>query len=152
LISTLCTDHIPYNAEEKNLGDIWQTRPAFGSIGLMVAVLISAGVNGGHISIQRAAELLSTNTAKTFGFYPQKGTLLPGSDADLMVIDPDAKWTVHADDFPSVQPFSVYEGMELTGRVDVTISRGEVIAQDGQLQVEPGRGRFLRRDASGSRR
>jgi dihydroorotase-like cyclic amidohydrolase len=141
LISTICTDHIPYNAEEKN----------FGSIGLMVPVLISAGVNGGHISIQRAAELLSTNTAKAFGFYPQKGTLLPGSDADLVIIDPDATWTVHAGDFPSVQPFSVYEGMELTGRVDVTISRGEVIASDGQVQVEPGRGRFLRRDASGSR-
>ncbi|MDF1605829.1 amidohydrolase family protein [Nocardioides sp. YIM 152315] len=151
LISTVCTDHIPYNAEEKNLGDIWTTRPAFGSIGLMVAVLISAGVNGGHITIQRAAELLSTNTAKTFGFYPQKGTLLPGSDADLMIIDPDARWTVHANDFPSAQPFSVYENMELTGRVDVTISRGDVIAENGQLQVEPGRGRFLRRDADGSR-
>jgi dihydroorotase-like cyclic amidohydrolase len=145
LISTICTDHIPYNAEEKRLGDIWSTRPAFGSIGLMVPVTISAGVSTGRLTMLRAAELLSTNTAKAFGFYPRKGTLLPGSDADLMIIDPDARWTVHAKDFPSAQPFSVYEDMELTGRVDVTISRGEVIAEDGELQVAPGRGRFLRR-------
>ena len=151
LISTVCTDHIPYNAEEKNLGDIWSTKPAFGSMGLMVPVLISAGVNTGRITIQRAAELLSTNTAKAFGFYPQKGTLLPGSDADLMIVDSETNWTVHADDLPSVQPFSVYEGMELSARVAVTISRGEVIAEDGKVVVEPGRGRFLRRDASGSR-
>jgi dihydropyrimidinase len=145
LISTVCTDHIPYNAEEKNLGDIWSTRPAFGSIGLMVPVLISAGVNSGRITIQRAAELLSTNTAKAFGFYPRKGTLLPGSDADLMIVDIAANWTVHAKDFPSVQPFSVYEDMNLSARVDVTVSRGDVIAADGDLQVPPGRGRFLRR-------
>jgi dihydropyrimidinase len=145
LISTVCTDHIPYNAEEKNLGDIWSTRPAFGSIGLMVPVVLSEGVNTGRITISRAAELLSTNTAKAFGFYPQKGTLLPGSDADLMIVDTDARWTVHAKDFPSVQPFSVYEDMELTARVDVTVSRGEVIASDGEVQVPPGRGRFLRR-------
>lgn len=149
LISTVCTDHIPYNAQEKRLGDIWSTRPAFGSIGLMVPVFISSGVSTGRITMQRAAEMLSTNTAKAFGFYPQKGTLLPGSDADLMIIDPDARWTVHASDFPSAQPFSVYESMPLTGRVDVTISRGEVIAEGGKLQVQPGRGRFLRRTLTG---
>lgn len=145
LISTLCTDHIPYNAEEKNLGDIWSTRPAFGSIGLMVPVILSAGVNTGRLTILEAARLTSTNVAKAFGFYPRKGTLLPGSDADLMIIDLDHRWTVHAKELASAQPFSVYENMELRGRVDVTVSRGEVIVDDGKLQVEPGRGQFLRR-------
>lgn len=145
LITTVCTDHIPYTREEKRLGNIWETRPAFGSIGLMVPVVLSAGVNGGHISILEAAQLTSTNVAKAFGFYPTKGTLLPGSDADMMIVDMDHEWEVRASEFESAQEFSVYEGMRLRGRVDVTISRGEIIASDGKLQVDPGRGRFLRR-------
>jgi dihydroorotase-like cyclic amidohydrolase len=145
LITTICTDHIPYNAEEKRLGDIWSTRPAFGSIGLMVPVILSAGVNTGRLTILQAARALSTNTAQAFGFYPKKGTLLVGSDADLMIVDLDHRWRVHAGDLASVQPFSVYEDMELDARVDVTVSRGEVIVDDGKLQVEPGRGQYIRR-------
>jgi dihydropyrimidinase len=145
LISTVCTDHIPYTAEEKNLGDIWSTRPAFGSIGLMVPVILSEGVNAGRITILEAAALTSTNVARAFGLYPKKGSLLPGSDADLTIVDLERRWTVHADELPSVQPFSVYEDMEIQGRVDVAVSRGEVIVDEGKLQVEPGRGQYIRR-------
>lgn len=145
LITTVCTDHIPYTLNEKRVGDIWSTRPAFGSIGVMVPVILSYGINTGRLSVLHAAKLLSTNAARAFHLYPQKGTLLPGSDADFFIPDMDHRWSVHAGDLASAQDFSVYEGMELTARVDTTVSRGEVIVQAGQLQTAPGRGKFIRR-------
>ena len=145
LISTMCTDHIPYTTAEKRLGDIWSTRPAFGSIGVMVPVVLSAGVNSGRLTIMQAAQLISTNAAKAFGFYPKKGTLLPGSDGDLIVVDLDHRWTVHAAELASAEEFSVYEGMELRGRVDITVSRGDVVVEGARLQQSPGKGRFIRR-------
>jgi len=129
----------------KRGADIWKTRPGFGSFGLMVPVMLSAGVNSGRLTIGQVAQVTSTNVAKAFGLYPMKGSLLPGSDADLMIVNLDREWTVHAADLASLQSFSVYEGMRLRGAVDVTVSRGEVICEDGRMAVGPGRGCFITR-------
>ena len=145
VLSTIGTDHIPYPEEVKRGADIWKTRPGFGSFGLMVPVMLSAGVNSGKLTIGQVAQVTSTNVAKAFGLYPMKGSLLPGSDADLIVVDLDREWTVHAADLASLQSFSVYEGMRLRGGVDVTVSRGEVICEDGHMSVDPGRGCFISR-------
>ncbi len=145
VLSTIGTDHIPYPEAVKRGADIWKTRPGFGSFGLMMPVMLSAGVNTGELTIRQVAQMTSANVAKAFGLYPMKGSLLPGSDADLIIVNLDREWTVHAADLASLQSFSVYEGMRLRGGVDVTVSRGEVICEDGHMAVDPGRGQFITR-------
>jgi dihydroorotase-like cyclic amidohydrolase len=93
----------------------------------------------------RLAQITSLNAAKLFGLYPRKGTLLPGSDADFVLIDPDLEWVVHADDLDSSSEFSVFEGRTMRGRADLTAVRGVVVYQDGQMVASPGHGKYYRR-------
>ena len=145
VITTVGTDHIPWTEEEKGHGDIWSVRPAFGGTGLMVPIMVSEGFNRGRLTIIDVARLTSQAAARAFGFYPLKGTLLPGSHADLMVLDTEARWVVRADDLFTAQRFSVYEGLPLIGRVDTTVVRGKVVYDQGRLTIEPGHGRYVRR-------
>jgi dihydropyrimidinase len=145
VITVMGTDHIPWTTEEKGKGDIWSVRPAFGSTGLMVPILLSEGLNRGRLTILDVANLTSGATARAFGLYPLKGTLLPGSDADLMIVDTDAEWVVQPDALPTAQRFSVYAGFHLKGQVTHTVVRGQPIYHDGKMLVAPGHGRYIRR-------
>jgi dihydroorotase-like cyclic amidohydrolase len=145
LISTIGSDHIPYTNEEKQLGPVWTTRSAFGAIGLILPILLTEGVHAGRITMARLAQITSQDSAKLFGLYPRKGTLLPGSDADFVLIDPDHEWVVHADDLDSSSEFSVFEGRTMRGRADLTAVRGVVVYEDGKAVGEPGHGRYFRR-------
>ncbi len=145
VITVLGTDHIPWTKAEKGEGDIWTLRPAFGSTGLMVPVIVSEGFNKGRLSIVDVARLTSYSAARAFGLYPQKGTLAVGSDADLMILDTDAEWVVDANALPSAQKFSVYDGFPLKGRVTHTVVRGKPVFANGKMVVEPGHGRYVRR-------
>jgi dihydropyrimidinase len=145
VITVMGTDHIPWTTEEKGHGDIWTVRPAFGSTGLMVPILLSEGLNRGRLTILDVAKLTSNAAARAFGLYPLKGTLLPGSDADLMIVDTDAEWVVEPDALPTAQRFSVYAGFRLKGKVSHTVVRGKLIYNDGKMAVEPGHGRYVRR-------
>jgi dihydropyrimidinase len=145
VITVLGTDHIPWTRGEKGEGDIWTLRPAFGSTGLMVPILVSEGYNKGRLTITDVARLTSYEAARAFGLYPLKGTLLAGSDADLMILDTDTEWVVNPKALPSAQEFSVYEGFRLKGRVTHTVVRGKPVVVDGKLVTEPGNGRYVRR-------
>lgn len=145
VITVLGTDHIPWTREEKGHGDIWSLRPAFGSTGLMLPILVSEGFNKGRLSIVDIARLTSYSTARAFGLYPRKGTLLVGSDADLMILDANAEWTVDPALLRSAQQFSVYEGFKLKGKVLHTIVRGKPVLVDGEIVGKPGNGRYIRR-------
>jgi dihydropyrimidinase len=145
LLTCLGSDHIAYTLEEKNPGSIWTTRPAFGGTGLILPIFLSEGVNGGRFSIRRLTELGSYNTAKVFGLYPRKGTLLPGSDADFVILDLEKEWSVHANQLATASDYSVYEDMVLKGGVAVTAVRGEVVYENGRLVGAAGAGRYLRR-------
>ncbi len=145
VITVLGTDHIPWTRAEKGEGDIWTLRPAFGSTGLMVPILVSEGFNRGRLSIVDVARLTSYATARAFGFYPRKGTLLAGADADLMIIDPDTEWVVDPSTLGSAQQFSVYEGFKIKGHVSHTIVRGKPVVVDGKIADELGHGRYVRR-------
>jgi dihydropyrimidinase len=83
------------------------------------------------------------NPAKIFGFYPRKGILAPGSDADIVIFDPNDKWTVEAQKLHSRAKWTPYEGMEIKGRVNTTIIRGKIVFTDGKITTEKGYGQFI---------
>jgi dihydropyrimidinase len=87
----------------------------------------------------------SYEAARLFGLYPRKGTLLPGADADFVIVDPDHEWVVHAGDLDSSSEFSVFEGRTMRGRADVTAVRGTVVYRDGEAVGRPGHGQYYRR-------
>jgi dihydropyrimidinase len=103
------------------------------------------GVNEGRITLNRMVELLCANPAKLFGLYPRKGTIAPGSDADLVVFDPTRKKLITAADQHSKTDYNLYEGTEVTGDVDTVLVRGTVVVDGGELQVEPGFGQYVSR-------
>ena len=103
------------------------------------------GVRTGRITLNRMVELLSTNPAKLFGLYPRKGTIAPGADADLVIFDPNRAKTISAVDQHSKSDYNLYEGTEVTGDIDTVLIRGTIVVADGELQVEPGFGQFVKR-------
>ena len=108
-------------------------------------MLYSEGVHSGRISLSRFVEVTSTNTAKLFGMYPQKGTIAVGSDADMVVWDPELRRTVKGAGMQSRAGYSVYDGREVRGGPLYTISRGEVVLEGGEITARRGRGRWVRR-------
>lgn len=108
-------------------------------------LLFSLGVTQGRISLQRFVELVSTNPARIFGMYPQKGTLLPGADADIVLLDPTAEWTMGQDTSHSSNDWHAYEGINLTGKIHQVFSRGELIIDREDCLADVGRGRYLHR-------
>ena len=103
------------------------------------------GVRGGRISLNRMVELLSTNPAKLFGLYPRKGTIAVGSDADIVVFDPEKRVTISAATHHSKTDYNLYEGTEVTGSPEVVLLRGNVLVEDGELIAQPGIGQFVAR-------
>ena len=107
------------------------------------------GVRTGRINLNRMVELLSTNPAKLFGLYPRKGIVAPGSDADIVVFDPDKRHLITAETQQSRSDYNLDEGTEVTGSPEVVLLRGSVIVENGGLVVEPGVGQFVERAAFG---
>jgi dihydropyrimidinase len=148
LITCLGSDHVPSTLAEKESGDIWQIRAGFGATGMILPVFLSEGVKAGRMSARTLAQIGSYHTARAFGLYPKKGTLLPGSDADFVIIDLDKQQTVHVGDLLTMSEFDIFEGRTLWGGVVLTAVRGEIVFRDGQLIGKPGYGRYLRRGRS----
>jgi dihydropyrimidinase len=90
-------------------------------------------------------ELRSTNVARFFGLYPRKGTIAAGSDADIVVFDPEKPHTISASTHHSNVDYNLFEGTEVRGAPDVVLVRGQVIVEDDELVAQPGAGRFVRR-------
>ena len=106
-----------------------------------------AGVRTGRLSLHRFVEVTATNPAKLLGLYPTKGTIAPGSDADLVIWDGDRSRVIDGSTGRSRAGWSPYDGWEVTGWPALVLSRGEVVARDGQLTdaARPGRGRLVGR-------
>jgi dihydropyrimidinase len=115
------------------------------SLELRLPVLYTEGVAGGRIRMSKLVDLLSMSLAKVWGLYPQKGTLSIGADADIVVFDPAAKWTVDPKKLHMAVDWSPYSGRELQGRIDAVISRGDIIIESGEFRGSRGRGRFIQR-------
>jgi dihydropyrimidinase len=149
-LSVVATDHCPFCfAEQKELGQGDFTKIPNGLPGVENRMdLIYQGVLAGEITLPRWVEVTSTNPAKMFGLYPQKGALAPGSDADIVIYDPAAEQTISASTHHMAVDYSCYEGMQIKGRVDTVFSRGRRIIGDGQYTGEKGQGRFVPRRIS----
>ncbi len=106
-------------------------------------VLYSEGVTTGRLSLSEFVRLTSTNIARMLGLYPRKGSVAIGSDADLVVFDPDAEWTVDGSTLQQASDYSPFDGFEVRGRPRVTLVRGEPIVEEGTLVGAPDHGAFL---------
>ena len=146
-VDTLGSDHAPWKLEHKidESLDVTTARQGVADLETMLPMLFSAGVLTGRLSLSRYIALTSTNPAKLFGLFPRKGTIAVGSDADLIVLDPKIRRTIDGAAMQSKAGYSTYDGTEVTGWPRFTISRGDVVLEDGQVVAEPGRGRWLRR-------
>jgi dihydropyrimidinase len=149
-IQTFCTDHAPWKLDEKLDPSLTlpTLRPGVADLETLLPMLFSEGVNKGRISIHRFIEVTSTNAARLFGLFPQKGTIAVGSDADLAIWDPELTRNVEAGAMETNADYSPYEGWEVTGWPVVTLSRGEVVCENGTVTGTPGRGRLVRRGPS----
>ena len=107
------------------------------------------GVNEGRLALNRFVELVSTTPARIFGMYPRKGEIAPGSDADLVIWDPQAPYTISAATHHMRVDYSMFEGFQVKGNVKTVFSRGEVIVDGGRFLGKSGRGEYLRRQARG---
>jgi dihydropyrimidinase len=158
-LQIVSTDHCPFWFEGgkdgkqpgKELG-----KASFGAIpngcpGIeeRMMLLYTHGVSTGKISLNRWVELTSTNPAKLFGCYPQKGTISPGADADIVVWDPNSSYTITADALHHNTDYTLYEGWEVKGRPSVVLSRGRVLVEGDQWKGEQGAGRFVKRRGFG---
>ncbi|WMJ90332.1 dihydropyrimidinase [Anaerocolumna sp. MB42-C2] len=110
-----------------------------------LSVLMTEGVGTGRISLEQLSEITSTNPAKIFGMYPKKGVIQPGSDADLVLVDPEAAGILSAETLHYGIDSSIYEGKKVKGLPVLTMRRGEIIAKDGKFLAKPGTGEFLHR-------
>jgi dihydropyrimidinase len=146
-IDTLGSDHAPWELRHKidEALDVTTARQGVADLETMLPMLFSAGVRTGRISLSRYIALTSTNPARLFGLYPRKGTIAVGSDADLVVLDPERKRTVDGRSMRSKAGYSVYDGQEVTGWPRFTISRGDVVLEDDEVTAPPGRGQWLSR-------
>ncbi|MDP9440076.1 MAG: dihydropyrimidinase [Actinomycetota bacterium] len=147
-LSVVSTDHCPFNWDgQKTLGrDDFSKIPNGGpGIENRLHMLHHFGVREGRISMRRFVELVSTNPARFFGMYPRKGTIAVGSDADIVVFDPEKRHTISAVTHHSNIDYNLYEGTEVVGAPDVVLVRGQVVVENDRLVAEPGAGSFVRR-------
>ncbi len=147
-VQTLGSDHAPWTLAAKS--DPAQTvvtaRQGVPDLETMLPMLFSAGVRTGRISLERFVALTAANPARLFGLFPRKGTIAVGSDADLIVLDPQRRRVIDGAVMQSRAGYSPYDGREVFGWPRFTVSRGEVVLEDGEVNGPPGRGQWLRRD------
>ena len=144
-ISCIGTDHCANLAEDKIGADVPDSLPGFPSSATMLPLILSEGVHEDRISLERAVEVTSTNTAKAFNLYPQKGSLRVGTDADLTVVDLDETKTVTPELLQGGADYSPYDGRDVTGWPTHTVVRGQVAYENGEITGEQGRGTHIER-------
>lgn len=147
LVQVVGTDHCPFTWAQKQMGahDFSKIPNGHPAIEHRMELLFSEGVHTGRISLPKYVELSSTNAAKIFGMYPQKGTIGIGSDADVVIFDPNKKHTISVNTHHMNCDYSSYEGWQLTGKTETVILRGQVAIENEQCLLKAGNGRFIKR-------
>jgi dihydropyrimidinase len=148
LVQVVATDHCPFKWEQKLMGkdDFSKIPNGHPAIENRMELLYSEGVQKRKISLNKYVEVACTNPAKIFGMFPRKGTLAPGSDADIVIFDPNEEHTLSAATHHMNVDYSAYEGWPITGKVKTVILRGQIAIDNGKCFVEKGYGKFVKRN------
>ncbi|HXJ91382.1 MAG TPA: dihydropyrimidinase [Terriglobia bacterium] len=152
-LQVVSTDHCPFcYKEQKELGKDDFTKIPNGGPGIehRLSLVFSGGVQGGRFSVNRFVELTSTAPAKLFGLYPRKGTIAVGSDADLVIFDPNEEHVISAKTHHMRVDYSMFEGIKVKGVPKQVFSRGRLIIDQGKFVGKVGHGEFLKRQRYGS--
>ncbi|MGH9433219.1 MAG: dihydropyrimidinase [Terriglobia bacterium] len=151
-LQVVSTDHCPFcYKEQKELGKDDFTKIPNGGPGIehRLSLVYTGGVHGGRFSANRFVELVATAPAKLFGLYPQKGTVAVGSDADLVIFDPDEEQVISARTHHMRVDYSMFEGIKVKGVAKQVLSRGRLIIDNGKFVGRAGQGMFLKRRPQG---
>ncbi len=145
-IDFICTDHAAGKyPEEKSSPDIWKNYAGIPGTQLVVPSILYYGYHKGRLSLAEIQKLMSENAAKRYGLYPQKGAIQIGSDADFSVVDLDKEWTVEPSRLESKGKYSPFTGDKLTGKIYMTIVRGEIVYREGEGVIgKRGYGQFVK--------
>jgi dihydropyrimidinase len=156
-LQVVSTDHCPFCmgdhpqfGTQKQLGadDFSKIPNGMPGVENRFGLIYNGGVAEGRISVNRFVEIVATTPARMFGMYPQKGTVAVGSDADIVVFDPNASTVISVDTHHMNVDYSAYEGFELAGKVDVVLSKGKTVVADNEYLGSPGDGSYLRRGSN----
>ena len=149
-LQSISTDHCPFTDEQKRLGfgDFSKIPNGLAAIQHRVPLLWEHGVKSGRMTPNRFVEVTSTAIAKIFGLYPNKGTIAPGADADIMIFDPEREHVFSTDTSFMNVDYDLWDGQKVSGSPRQTLSRGTVVFDDGKIVTKPGHGRFVKRSVS----
>jgi dihydropyrimidinase len=148
-LQVISTDHCPFcMKEQKELGrgDFSKIPNGAPGIETRMSLVFDGGVRAGRISLNRFVELTSTSPAKIFGLFPRKGTIAPGSDADIVIFDPSKTQRLAAATLHMNVDYNPYEGREVTGVTETVLSRGRIVIDNGTFTGKAGAGSFLKRN------
>lgn len=146
-IDTIGTDHMGgiQKKDKMGKGDVWSALSGFPGVETMLPMMLSEGVNKGRISLERLAKICSYNPARIFGLFPRKGTIAVGSDADLTIIDLHKRLRVTPEILHSASDFTLFDGWTFEGWPTLTMVRGNVVMENGDIIGKPGVGKYLMR-------
>lgn len=147
LVQVVGTDHCPFEWKKKLMGekDFSKIPNGHPAIEHRMELLYSEGVEKGKISLNKFVEVTSTNAAKIFGMFPGKGTLGIGSDADVVIFDPEKKHVLSSKTHHMNVDYSAYEGWEVKGKVETVLLRGKIVVDKGEEKIKKGYGKFVKR-------
>jgi len=147
-VDLIITDHCDYTRAQKTAQDDFARTPGgLPGVETLLPLMYTYGVAEGRMGLVQLVDLLCSGPARVWGLWPRKGTLSPGSDADVVVYDPRPEGAITADGLHSLAGYTPYEGRRVQGQVKATLSRGQVVYQDGRFTGRKGRGEFIRRPA-----
>jgi dihydropyrimidinase len=147
MVDFIVTDHCDYTKTQKLAHDDFTLTPG-GLPGLetLLPLMFTYGTAEGRLTLPHLVELLSAAPARVWGLWPRKGTLQPGSDADIVVYDPAPESVISVDTLHHLAGYTPYEGMPVQGKVKATVSRGQIIYREGRFMGREGRGRLVARE------
>jgi len=150
IVNLVSTDHCPFFMKQKRMGENDFTKIPNGAPGIehRLELLFSDGVLKDRISMNKFVEVTSTNAAKIYGMFPKKGSLAIGSDADIVIFDPNEKHTISAETHHHNCDYSGYEGWEVTGKCKTVLVRGKVAIDNNEIKIEKDYGKFIKRGQS----
>jgi dihydropyrimidinase len=147
LVQVVATDHCPFKWEQKLMGkdDFSKIPNGHPAIENRMELLYSEGVDKGKITLNKYVEVAFTNPARIFGMFPRKGTIAIGSDADIVIFDPEERHTISAKTHHMNVDYSGYEGWEIKGKVKTVVLRGNVAIENNKCLLKKGYGQFIKR-------